>query len=66
MRQEDNMKKTHLSDGIYDQSWRPSSPLSRIRKKHRTMCGTVCDCTKATTDPARVTCLPCQKKARVS
>lgn len=55
------MKRTHLSTGTYDRSWQ-RSPTSRTREKHTTACGTVADCTKATTDRNRVTCLMCLKK----
>jgi len=57
------MKRTHLSTGIYDQSWKRFMPTARTREKHQTACGTTCDFTKATTDKARVTCRLCQKKA---
>lgn len=53
------MKRTHLSVGIYDQSWKTGI---KHREKHQTACGTICDHTKATTDKTRVTCRLCQKK----
>jgi len=56
------MKKTHMSVAVYDQSWLRTSPTRRTREKHRTACGSICDCTKATTDRSRVTCRICIKK----
>jgi len=57
------MKKTHMSVGVYDQSWHHSpSPTRRTREKHRTACGSVCDRTKATTERDRVTCHFCIRK----
>lgn len=55
------MKRTHMSVGIYDRSWL-HSPTRRTREQHKAACGTTCDVTKATTDPARVTCLMCKRK----
>lgn len=52
------MKRTHLSTGRVEK-WRRS-----MREKHTTACGTTCDNTKATTDPLRVTCLLCRRKAK--
>ena len=62
------MKRTHMSLGVYDQGWRVNvsnpwgRPVPRVREKHRTACGMVCDKTKATTDRAKVTCIPCMRK----
>lgn len=56
------MKKTHLSLGIYDQTWKRTLVGGRIREKHRTACGTICDLTKATTERTRVTCKMCLKR----
>lgn len=55
------MKRTHLSVGVYDQSWRHRN-MGPIREKHNTACGTICDKTKATTEPAKVTCQLCRRK----
>lgn len=56
------MKRTHFSREIYDQSWNRHILGRRTRVKHTTMCGTVCDHTKATTDWTKVTCRPCLKR----
>lgn len=55
------MKRTHLSIGIYDNSWRDASRKPRV--KHKTACGTIADYTKATEDRTKVTCRLCLKKA---
>lgn len=53
------MKRTHMSTGI-----RPKGFYDRkgARTKHWTVCGATVDMTKATTDVAKVTCIPCMKK----
>lgn len=56
------MKRTHLSVGVYDRYF-GGSTLRKPREHHKTSCGTTCDVTKATTDPARVTCLMCKRRA---
>jgi len=56
------MKRTHMSVGTYDRQFRTTLGGRRSREKHNTACGTVCDFTKATTDPAKVTCKLCQKR----
>lgn len=55
------MKKTHYSTGVYDRSFL-HSPTRRLREKHTTACGSVCDHTKATTEKSRVTCRKCLKR----
>lgn len=59
----DAMKRTHFSTGPYvpPYTYRPG-PNRRVRAKHETKCGTLCDATKATTVPYRVTCRLCLKK----
>lgn len=56
------MKRTHLSRGIYPPTYIPQQ--RKPREKHITACGTICDLTKATTQPLRVTCRLCLKTMR--
>jgi hypothetical protein len=56
------VKKTHMSAGEYDQSWKRFAKTGPIRRKHSTVCGTVCDYTKATTDANKVTCHYCLRR----
>jgi hypothetical protein len=59
------MKKTHLSTGVYDQSWRRYEG-QRVRVKHTTACHTIADHTKATTERTKVTCRICLRKGAPS
>lgn len=52
------MKRIHLSIGLCVRLVR----RPRERTKHGTACGTVCDLTKATTNPGAVTCRHCLKR----
>lgn len=59
------MKRTHLSTGLYFAGYVGLASLypgRRKRMKHTTLCGSICDYTKATEAREAVTCRLCRKK----